>query len=288
MKHGLLLFPKSCGAGGPDAFAWWISEAAALGIDLQQAFFEDMTVEFCRHTMFRLCGEDIDKPDFVIMRGYCAEVSVAFETAGIPVFNRWAAMAASLNKVITHNQLVAAGIPTPRTFWSPVPPAYQKACEILGSNVFVAKQPDSSRGCNVYLVHDADEYAAANTACGGNMLVQEYIASSHGRDLRVWTVGDTAVAQVLRHSETSFLSNFSQGGSASPFPLAPVAAAMAVGAANAIGLDIAGVDLLFTADGNYTVCEVNGNAGFRTLSATGGPNIIKMYMEYIHSKVYGN
>ncbi len=288
MKHGLLLFPKSCGAGGPDAFAWWISEAAALGIELRQAFFEDITVEFCRHTEFRLYGERIGKPDFVIMRGYCAEISTAFETAGIPVFNRWAAMAASLNKVITHNLLVAAGIPTPRTFWSPVPSAYQTVCAMLESNVFVAKRPDSSRGYDVYLVHDADEYAHACTACNGNMLVQEYIASSHGRDLRVWTVGTAAVAQVLRHSDTSFLSNFSQGGSASPFALTPEAAAMAVSASNAIGLDIAGVDLLFTADGNHTVCEVNGNAGFRTLSAIGGPNIIKLYMEYIHSKVYGN
>ena len=287
MKHGLILFPNSCAAEGPDAFGWWIAEAAALGIELRQAFFEDITAEYGPYTALRLGGERLARPDFVIMRGYCAEISVAFETAGVPVFNRWAAMEASRNKVITHNLLAAAEIPTPRTFWRAVAPTYPEACALLGSTVFVAKRPDSSRGKDVHLVHNADEYNAAAAACGGDMLLQEYISSSHGRDLRVWTVGRTAPAQVLRHSATSFLSNYSRGGSASAFPLSPEAADMAVAAANAVGLDFAGVDLLFTADGGYTVCEVNGNAGFRTLSATGGPDIVKLYMEYIYSQVYG-
>ncbi len=88
---------------------------------------------------------------------------------------------------------------------------------------------------------------------------------------------------MLRQSDTKFVSNYSQGGKASLFPMNADVASTAVKAARALGLDFAGVDILFDGNG-YTVCEVNGNAGFRTLSAVSDINIIKHLYEYIHER----
>ena len=286
MRQGLILFPKSTLGNGSNAFGWWCDEAASLGISLQIAFFEDIILRYGTEHSAHIGTGIPASPDFVIMRGYSENISTHFERAGIPVFNRWNAMAASHNKLRTHSILAHSGIPTPLTI-SASRASYEDACTLLGKDVFVVKQPDSSRGRNVFLVRNKKEYDLAAASCRGEFLIQEYISASHGRDLRVWTVGDSAVACVLRHSASSFLSNYSCGGSADPFDAPQAALDLAARAARAVGLDFAGVDLLFTADGNFTVCEVNGNAGFRTLSAVGGKNIIAIFMKHIASKVYG-
>lgn len=279
MRQGLILFPKSTLGSGVNAFGWWREEAEALGISLRQAFFEDLTLCYGASRRFFIGGAEAELPDFVIMRGYAEEISLYFERAGIPVFNRWAAMNASHNKVLTHSILSTNGIPTPETFFREEALTYGEAATLAGGGTFVVKQPDSSRGNNVFLVRNAEEYDYAVGKCGGKILFQKYIASSHGRDLRVWTVGDRAAACVLRHSSTSFLSNYSQGGSAEAYDAPDEAMRLAASAAQAVGLDFAGVDLLFTEDGHFTVCEVNGNAGFRTLSACGGPDIVEIMVQ---------
>lgn len=115
---------------------------------------------------------------------------------------------------------------------------------------------------------------------------QRYVAASHGRDLRVWTVGDRAVACVMRRSDGALQSNYAMGGHACAHPLDEAAAQLAVAAAQSIGLDFAGVDLLMDGEGGYTVCEVNGNAGFRTLYAVQPDNdLLKQLMEWILKKL---
>ena len=73
------------------------------------------------------------------------------------MFNRWNAMAASHNKLRTHSILALSGIPTPLTV-AASRASYDDACAMLGKDVFVVKQPDSSRGSNVFLVSNKEEY----------------------------------------------------------------------------------------------------------------------------------
>ncbi|MGR6998854.1 hypothetical protein ACU686_13120 [Yinghuangia aomiensis] len=96
-------------------------------------------------------------------------------------------------------------------------------------------------------------------------LFQDYVAHSHGRDLRVIVVDGRAVAAQVRTSSTSRLqSNVALGGNATGcLGLYPEGEALARDAARVLGLGVAGVDLLFEADGSFTVCEVNANVGWR-------------------------
>ena len=164
----------------------------------------------------------------------------------------------------------------------PLPGQAFAACDAIGAHEFIVKQNDGSRGVNVFLVRSKGEYDSALGILGAKAMLQRYVSSSCGRDLRVWTVGERAVGCVLRHSDSSFLSNYSQGGSADPYALSVEAADLAVKAARSLGLEFAGIDLLFTPGGGFTVCEVNGNAGFRTLSSLDrNSSILRNLFEYI-------
>ena len=98
--------------------------------------------------------------------------------------------------------------------------------------------------------------------------------------MRVWVIGGRAVGAVMRYSQTSFLSNYSQGGSVRAFDLPEEAARLAVESAAATGAEFAGIVLLFRGDG-FSVNEVNGNAGVRTLSRGGRNDIPKELFSYI-------
>lgn len=218
----------------------------------------------------------------------------------------------------------------------PYAPPYGQVSGDFSGRPFVMKQIFGSKGENVFLIRSAGDYASALEQCrrtyerrmsailtpevrdgwrdigrmrwsdagswpdevrrGCGVIFQEYVASSHGRDIRVWVLGGRVLGQVLRYSagaderggaddiaggnsknrQVGFRSNFAQGGSAVPVGLPGEAADMAVAAARAVGLTFAGVDLLFAPDGHFTVCEVNGCPGFRTLSLTGSATDIPL------------
>ena len=287
MKRGLVLFPKSTLGRGTTAFDWWRDAAARHGIAVETAFFEDIVLGYDKNGSGEIVnGESpLTDPDFVVMRGYDAELSMHFENRGVSVFNGTVPMMMCRDKILTHQILNRNGIPMPDTYRVFGAMGYTDAADLVGEPVFVVKATQGSCGYNVYLVHDAAEYDAAVAACSGECLLQKFIKASSGRDVRVWTIGGKAVACVMRKSDTSFRPNFSCGGSALKYKLTRPVALLAEKASIALGLDFAGVDILLGEDGPC-VCEVNGNAGFRTLSAVGGPDILDLFFDFINRKVY--
>ena len=282
MGYGLILFPRSTPGGADSAFQWWIDSAASVGLRVRVAFFEDLTIginDGVRTAV--IAGEGVLQPDFVVMRGYCTLLSDFFEQQGIPVINSSRSMIVSRDKLLTHLALSAAGIPTPHSVWSAVAPTYPEACLMIGSPCFVIKKRKGSKGENVWLASDSSSYHKAIAGCEGDILIQEYIKSSHGRDIRVWVIGGKTVGTVMRYSDKDFRSNFALGGHAVIYDPPYEVCRLAEKAARATGLFFAGVDLLFTESG-FTVCEVNGNAGFRTLSAVGGPDILKLFFKTLN------
>ena len=265
-KRGLILFPHPA-TDRNNAYQQWRDAALKAGAEVEIAFF----------------GDALPRVDFAVVRGYDTALSARLESEGCRVFNRAEAMELSRDKRLTYSRLRECGVSTPECVWN-VP--FEAAAATLGVP-FVTKAACGSCGRNVFLTHDAGEYACALSECGAEgALSQRYMAASHGRDLRVWTVGDRAVACVMRSSDGSLQSNYTMGGHAYGHTLDEKAARLAVAAAQSIGLDFAGVDLLIDGEGDYTVCEVNGNAGFRTLYAVQPDNdLLKQLMEWILKKL---
>ena len=148
----------------------------------------------------------------------------------------------------------------------------------------IVKECFGSFGMQVYWCRDEAALTERVRSLGGApFLFQKPVMESLGRDVRVNVVGDRAVAAMLRHSESGdFRSNLTIGGSMEPHALTRAEEALAVRAVQALGLDFAGVDLLFGRDGPL-LCEVNSNAHFATTLQCTGVNMAEEILRHIRS-----
>jgi RimK family alpha-L-glutamate ligase len=134
------------------------------------------------------------------------------------------------------------------------------------------KKIDGSKGIGVCLIENEEDYNKAYVEINDIYFCQEFVETSFGKDIRVYVLGNKVLGCVKRVSDNSFKSNFSLGGRVEKYKLNDSIIEISLNAAKAIGLDFCGIDLLFTED-SYTVCEVNGNAGFRTITQVSDINI---------------
>lgn len=260
---GWIIYPRTKCSMTQQAYQWIVEQASLVGVELDVLFVEDIVcgVENGRLSIFN-CGKEIETlPYFAIMRGYDFVIMRHIEMMGIKLFNNHDAMYNSLDKILTHQILAKNAIPTPKTLYNCRD--YSVSKEFFGSSSFIVKYPKGNRGNEVYIVDNREDF---NDLCNKyeQIISQEIINSSYGKDIRVWVVGNRAVEAVMRYSESSFKSNFSLGGKVQRVDITPEIEKIAVDSSLAVGLDFSGVDLLIT-DGGYTVCEVNGNAAFRSL-----------------------
>lgn len=261
-----MLYPRASTNLNNNAFDWLKNEASKCNINLTIAFFEDCSLNYPSNRLL-INKIEAPKPDCVILRGYNAAISTHFENQGTWVLNPWQAMHASQNKVLTHQILHKNNIPNPPIIYSTSANYnFTEICAAFDDKKFIVKKTDGSKGENVFLVTSPTELAQAIKSCAHNCLCQKYIASSHGRDIRIWVIGNKIAGGVERHNPNSFLSNFSQGGHASLITIPQAAAQLAIDSSQVLGLEFCGVDILYGQNNSYTVCEVNGNAGFRTIS----------------------
>lgn len=280
---GWMLYPRETLLSGSCAFDWFIEEAAKLNIELKILFFEDFKLISSYENRLLHCGREITLPDFVVMRGYNTLLSHHIECTETRVINNSYSMALSRNKMLTHQKLCSKGITTPTTLYNISHNyTFNELTEFFDSEVFIIKECEGSKGEQVYMIKSKTDFTNCLTTTKGDLLAQQYIKTSYGRDIRVWVIGDTIAASVLRYSETSFKSNFSLGGKVKPIKLDIQAETIAIESVKALGLEFAGVDLLYT-DRGYSVCEVNGNAGFRSITSISNKNIPGKLFEYIKS-----
>ena len=149
----------------------------------------------------------------------------------------------------------------------------------------VIKEAYGSFGEQVYLAHNLDE---ANTIIDKigykDFLMQEFIVSSKGRDVRINVVGNQVVASMVRENKNDFRSNISSGGLGTSYQPNQDFIDLAVKASKALGLDFAGVDVMFD-DNGPIICEVNSNPQFASTLAATGINLADYIADYILRKV---
>ncbi|MEU3424362.1 RimK family alpha-L-glutamate ligase [Streptomyces gardneri] len=231
-------------------------------------------VEGGRLTLADTSGRPVPAPTVVYARLSTPQLSTDREVTllrhlaamGTQLINPAEAVLAAVNKFWHLQQLAAAGIPVPDTRTHTDAPLEH----VLDSGVpqpCVVKAVRGHRGRRVFLSTDDTSLRAVVGSLDDRhpYLLQRYVAHSHGRDLRVIVVDRRVVAAVVRTaSDDRLVSNLAQGGTHTVCTgRYPDAEALAVEAADAIGLGVAGVDLLFEADGSFTVCEVNCNPTWR-------------------------
>lgn len=220
-------------------------------------------------------GRTLSKPDMIVARTgsetsyFTLAVLRHFERMGVAMVNGPMAIEDTADKLHTLQSLSRAGLPIPKTILGKFPVDVKLVERELGFPV-VVKTLKGTRGTGVVLCEDRKQFNdLANlldgASPGADFIFQQYIPTSHGRDVRVLVIAGEAVAAMERRAaDGGFKSNHSFGGHVSSFQLTPAVTNLATRVAAAVKLDVAGVDILFDSDG-YRVCEANSSPGFTGL-----------------------
>jgi RimK family alpha-L-glutamate ligase len=115
--------------------------------------------------------------------------------------------------------------------------------------------------------------------------LQEFIPH-HQEDIRVFVIGGEAVAAMVRQGKT-WKTNVAQGAEARALALDDELRELSTRATDALGADYAGVDILPTEDGDYTVLEINGIPGWQGLAEATGIDVAEHLVAYVLEEVSG-
>src|SRR5467141_48701 len=203
-------------------------------------------------------------------------VARQLEAMGVPLINSASAIARSRDKLAALQQLAAAGVRIPRTVLARGGGEVAELVAQVGGLPAILKLIQGTQGVGVMIAHSEAEVESILSTLwdlGQEILLQEFIAESRGRDVRALVVGDRVVGAMRREARSGdFRSNLHRGGEGSALELSAEYAQAAVRAARVLGLDVAGVDLL-EAEAGPKVMEVNSSPGFEGLERATGLDI---------------
>ncbi|MCP1376312.1 30S ribosomal protein S6--L-glutamate ligase [Dyella lutea] len=184
--------------------------------------------------------------------------------------------------------LASHGLQMPATVFGDNPDDTNDVLAMLGDPPHVIKLNEGSQGTGVVLAEKRSASQSVIEAFRGlyaNFLVQEFIAEANGSDLRCFVVGNKVVAAMQREATPGeFRANLHRGGTASKARLSDEEKRIAVRAAQALGLGIAGVDLLRSNRGPLLL-EVNASPGLEGIEAASGVDVAGKIIEALESRV---
>ena len=232
--------------------------------------------------------------DFILFYDKDIKLAKQLEDKGYRLFNNSEAIEICDDKFLTYIKLKNTvrkpyTIPSPFLFYDDLSNDldFIKKCEKEINYPMIVKETKGSFGMQVYKADNQNEFIAYIKKIGTKpFIVQEYIKETFGRDVRIQIVGEKVVAAINRVNETGdFRANLSNGGVAYPYISNEKENQMAINVAKEIGVDFAGVDILFGKNDEPVFCEINSNAHIENISNICKINIYKEILKYITSKI---
>lgn len=237
-------------------------------------------------------GQDLSKFDAIIPRiaSYMTKYGTAIvrqlEMQGVYTISSSIAISRSRDKMRSLQLLAKYGIGIPKTVVSRNTTDIDDLLNHLGGMPVIIKLARGTHGNGVVL---AETKKAAKSVLqafyltdddGTNILLQEFIEESAGTDIRAFVVGSRVVASMKRQSlDDDFRSNLHKGGEGTIVKLTDEEKKVAVKAAKAMGLNVAGVDLMRSNRGPL-ILEVNASPGFGIEKVT-GRNVAGAIIDYV-------
>ncbi|MEL6440187.1 MAG: 30S ribosomal protein S6--L-glutamate ligase [Cyanobacteria bacterium J06621_8] len=215
---------------------------------------------------------------------YGTAVVRQFEVMGVFSANESQAISRSRDKLRCMQILAREGVGLPVTGFAHATQDIDGLIETVGGAPLVIKLLEGTQGIGVVLAEThqaAKSVIEAFRGLDANILVQEYIKEAGGADLRCFVVGGKVVAAMKRQgAKGEFRSNLHRGGSAEAIKLSVEERVTAVKAAKAMGLNVAGVDLLRSNHGPV-VMEVNSSPGLEGIEKATKINVAGKIIEFI-------
>ena len=212
-------------------------------------------------------------PDFVISRFgasttyFTLSLLRHLERLNVCIFNSANSIEVVKDKLHTQQVLANYNLPVPQTMLVKYPVNSSLVERVFGFPL-VVKTISGTQGNGVYLCTDKNNFEDLiqfinSTDTKTNIILQKYIKTSHGKDLRVFVIGGRVVACIQRKAKNDgFKANFSRGGEVVQYEITPEIEWIATETAKILNLDIAGIDLLFN-DDHFLICEANSSPGFK-------------------------
>lgn len=239
-------------------------------------------------------GEELTDVDAIIPRigasntFYGTAIIRQFEMMGIYTLNRSQAISRSRDKLRCLQLLARKGIGLPVTGCAHSTKDIDGLIKIAGGAPLVVKLLEGTQGIGVVLAETkkaAESVIEAFRGLKANILVQEFVKEAKGADIRCFVVGDRIVASMLRQgAEGEFRSNIHRGGSGHKVKISPDERNTAVKAVAALGLGVAGVDLLRSNSGPV-VMEVNSSPGLEGIEKTTQIDVAEKIIKHIEKNV---
>ncbi len=249
------------------------------------------------HPAIHYKGEKLEGFDAIVPRigasitFYGTAVVRQFEMMGVFCLNESVAISRSRDKLRSMQLLARRGIGLPVTGFAHSTKYTDDLIELVGGSPLVVKMIEGTQGVGVVLAETkkaAQSVIQAFRSLKANILVQEFIKESSGRDIRCWVIGDKVVAAMLRQGpEGEFRSNLHRGGHAEMVRITPEERSTAVRAAKIMGLRVAGVDMLRSNHGPV-IMEVNSSPGLEGIEKATGKDIAGLVVAYIEKHAAPN
>ena len=285
MKIGWLLYEERDLAVNRDFAAYVESEGAKRGLKIETVRTAqlELGVQAGGRLSIHKDGREA-VPDFVISRQRDAFVSTQFEALGVPVFNNARVCALCNDKRVTHQFLT--GIPMLKSRFvnhrravAPEEEAYP----------LVVKPACGHGGEHVALVKNEYEWREAVDEILPQDIVEQKVAGTPGRDLRVYVLFGEIVAAVMRTAPKGIVSNFKRGGDVALHTLTEGERALAEKviarfAQASAPLCLAGVDFLYN-QGAPVLGEVEDVVGSRMLYKVSNVDIVTRYLDGISERI---
>lgn len=212
-----------------------------------------------------------------------------FEMMGVFPLNESVAITRSRDKLRSLQLLSRKGVGLPQTGFAHSTKHTKELIKLVGGAPLVIKLLEGTQGKGVVLAETskaAESVIDAFREMNANFLVQKFVKEANGCDIRCFVIGEKVVASMMRKAkEGEFRSNLHRGGTASLVKITKEERATAIKAAKAMGLRVAGVDLIRTSDGPG-VLEVNSSPGLEGIEKSSKKNIAAMIIEHIEKSAH--
>lgn len=235
-------------------------------------------------------GRPLDDFDAVIPRigashtFYGTAVVRQFEMMRKFTLNRSQAISRSRDKLRSLQIMARQGIGLPVTGCAHSSQDVDGLIDAVGGAPLVVKLLEGTQGIGVVLAETrkaAESVIEAFRGLKANIIVQEFIKEAGGCDIRCFVIGEKVVAAMMRKApEGEFRSNLHRGGVATKVKITPAERATAVKAAKAMGLNVAGVDILRSNHGPV-VMEVNSSPGLEGIERSTSKDVAGCIIAFI-------
>ncbi len=219
---------------------------------------------------------------------YGTAVVRQFEQMGVFTTNSSEAILRSRDKLHCLQILSQKGIDMPLTGFAHSNRDIDSLIELVGGAPLIIKVLEGTQGVGVVLAETYQSAKSMIEAFRGlktDILVQEFVEESSGEDIRCFVVNGKVIATMKRQgAPNEFRSNMHRGGQSQAAQLSSAESNLAIRAADAVGLQVAGVDIL-RADHGALVIEVNSSPGLEGIEAATGIDVAGQVVDFIATVV---